>query len=141
MKKQQTGFTLIELMIVVAIIGILAAIAIPSYLDYINKAKATELLTAAGQPKAAISEFYQVQGQMPTTAQLGINFTDLAGGTYVDTITWTTNSTGGYLDIAGAGDVSQLSLRLTAVPDTSGGTVSWICQAQSGTTLAPASCR
>jgi type IV pilus assembly protein PilA len=135
--KKQTGFTLIELMIVVAIIGILAAIAIPSYLDYINKAKATELLTAAGQPKAAISEYYQVQGALPNSTQLGIDFADLAGGTYVSNISW--DAATGVLQVQGRGDVSTLTIELTAT--TSVGTVNWQCQATSGTTLAPASCR
>ena len=58
MKKQQ-GFTLIELMIVVAIIGILAAIAIPAYQDYTIRAQVSEGLNLAGGAKAAVTEFYQ----------------------------------------------------------------------------------
>ena len=64
MKKQQ-GFTLIELMIVVAIIGILAAIAIPAYQDYTIRAQVSEGLNLTGACKAAVTEYYQDQGVFP----------------------------------------------------------------------------
>ena len=66
MKKIQQGFTLIELMIVVAIIGILAAIAIPAYSDYTERAKVSELVTLGSACKASVSEYYQAQGVFPT---------------------------------------------------------------------------
>ena len=65
MNKVQKGFTLIELMIVVAIIGILAAIAIPAYQDYTVRSKVTELINAAGVCKTSVAEFYQARGYMP----------------------------------------------------------------------------
>ena len=61
----QKGFTLIELMIVVAIIGILAAIAIPAYQDYTIRAKITEAVNAMAPAKTAVSEYYISQGSMP----------------------------------------------------------------------------
>ncbi len=64
MRKQQ-GFTLIELMIVVAIIGILAAIAIPAYQDYTIRAQVSEGLNLTGACKAAVTEYYQDQGVFP----------------------------------------------------------------------------
>lgn len=64
MKKQQ-GFTLIELMIVVAIIGILAAIAIPAYQDYTIRAQVSEGLNLSGGAKAAVTEFFQDRGTLP----------------------------------------------------------------------------
>ena len=64
MNTMQKGFTLIELMIVVAIIGILAAVAIPAYQDYTVRAKVSELITAGGAAKSAISEGYQTNGMV-----------------------------------------------------------------------------
>lgn len=64
MRKQQ-GFTLIELMIVIAIIGILAAIAIPAYQDYTIRAKASEALGFAAKAKTAVAETYQTTGTLP----------------------------------------------------------------------------
>jgi type IV pilus assembly protein PilA len=66
--KQQHGFTLIELMIVVAIIGILAAIAIPAYQDYTVRAKVSEGLNLAGAAKLAVAETYDSKGYMPSTS-------------------------------------------------------------------------
>jgi len=71
MKKVQQGFTLIELMIVVAIIGILAAIAIPAYQDYTVRSKVTELVNGAGVCKTSVAEFYQTKGLMPPTSKEG----------------------------------------------------------------------
>ena len=80
MKKQQ-GFTLIELMIVVAIIGILAAIAIPAYQDYTIRAQVSEGLNLAGGAKAAVTEYTMDTGNWPTTNTLaGISAaTDING--------------------------------------------------------------
>ncbi|SDS29496.1 type IV pilus assembly protein PilA [Halopseudomonas litoralis] len=66
MKAQmQKGFTLIELMIVVAIIGILAAIALPAYQDYTNRAKMSEVLTFASSGRTAVAEYFQSEGTLP----------------------------------------------------------------------------
>ncbi|MES2073377.1 MAG: pilin [Pseudomonadota bacterium] len=66
--KAQAGFTLIELMIVVAIIGILAAVALPAYQDYTTRAKITEVNLQVGACKNAVSEFLQTNGAFPADA-------------------------------------------------------------------------
>jgi type IV pilus assembly protein PilA len=91
MKTNQQGFTLIELMIVVAIIGILAAVAIPAYQDYTIRAKVTEVLVIGASAKTSISEYYSSLNDMPTAANSGIN-TNPAQSTYVSLIGYTRTS-------------------------------------------------
>jgi len=79
MSQTQRGFTLIELMIVVAIIGILAAIAIPAYQDYTVRAKVVELMNMAGVCKTSVGEYYQSKSQMPASNVVaGCTITDTA---------------------------------------------------------------
>ena len=98
-KKTQQGFTLIELMIVVAIIGILAAIAIPAYQDYTIRAKVTEGIVAASPGKTSVSEFYISQGSMPADADEAGFETDI-DTQYVNSVLYTrTNASNAFLTI------------------------------------------
>jgi type IV pilus assembly protein PilA len=134
---KQKGFTLIELMIVVAIIGILAAIAIPAYQDYTIRARVTEGLEMASSAKLAVSETAQTNNALPATqAATGYvtpaatpNVTSIAvGAAGAITVTYTAAAGGG---------------TITIVPTlTANGDITWVCTG--GSLLAkyrPASCR
>jgi len=98
MKQQmQKGFTLIELMIVIAIIGILAATAIPAYQDYTTRAKVSEIVVLSSVAKTNIAEYYVSTGSMPTsTSAAGIS-TDAAQSDYIKSIAFQTSNSGAQL--------------------------------------------
>ena len=144
MKTNQHGFTLIELMIVVAIIGILAAVAIPAYQDYTTRAKISEVIGLAAAAKTSISEYYQTMGAMPSDASSAGVSTDASASQYVSAIAYT----------YGSDTASDITYTLTNLGSATGdiefaGTgaatgVSWVCNG-GGTTVdskfLPANCR
>lgn len=137
MITKQKGFTLIELMIVVAIIGILAAIAIPAYQDYTIRARVTEGLEMASSAKLAVSETAMTNNALPAT-QAATGYSSPAATTNVTSIVVGANGiiTITYTAAAGGGTI------LMTPTLTTNGDVTWDC---SGGTLAakyrPASCR
>jgi type IV pilus assembly protein PilA len=127
MKKQQ-GFTLIELMIVVAIIGILAAIAIPAYQDYTIRAQVSEGLNLSGGAKAAVTEYFQDRGILPTTnAQAGLGAAASITGKYVSSVTVGADGVLTVLYGNEAHSVINTNSVLMSPDTTSGGSVQWDC--------------
>ena len=123
-KKNQQGFTLIELMIVIAILGILMAIAIPAYQDYTVRAKVSEGLNIAGAAKLAVSETYQSNGSWPTShAAAGLAAAGSIKGNNVSSVT----VNGSLITIAYTGDTNITGKNLVLKAGSPGGSVTWIC--------------
>ena len=141
MQKVQQGFTLIELMIVVAIIGILAAVAIPAYQDYTKRAHVTEGLSLASAAKTAITEFYNSKGLMPAVnASAGLAPAASINGNAVDSVT----VAAGLITIAyNAKVLAAATLVLSPISGVGG--IKWTCKIPASGTMkaqwVPSSCR
>ena len=151
MKKMQQGFTLIELMIVVAIVGILAAIALPAYQDYIVRSKTTEAMAALDAFKTSVTEYASANGvaglssadanavgvTLPANATYytAVGFAPGGGTAPVISVTLGTN-----LNPA----ISGALLRLTGTANAADSTISWLCStsaAPANYKYMPANCR
>lgn len=150
MKKVQQGFTLIELMIVVAIIGILAAVALPAYQDYTVRAKMSEVVLAASGPRTSVTESFQARGAMPTNQSLAgmAASTDYATNLVTSVAYTRTSDTVGYITAlattaVGGGVTASQGVRLTGTGNASTGIVNWVCAPEGGiqTKYLPATCR
>ncbi len=131
MKSVQKGFTLIELMIVVAIIGILAAIAIPAYQDYTIRAQVTEGLNLAGAVKASVAEYYAQNGSWPVGlvgATPALGYDNNPSGKYVSNVDVATGTItikfGNQANNNITGGANELDLRPRTSPN---GDVIWVC--------------
>lgn len=137
----QSGFTLIELMIVVAIIGILAAIAIPAYQDYTKRTHVSEGMVLGDGVKTAIAEFYSDMGHWPgANESAGLATATSISGNAVTQV----DAAGGIILITYNGKVEDgLLMALSPVAD--GGSIKWTCGDSAGSTIAmkyrPSNCR
>ena len=147
MKKIQQGFTLIELMIVVAIIGILAAVALPAYQDYTVRAKVSELILAASSAKVAVAEAAQANGSMSSAS---ISVTTQASK-YVASVGYTGTAAAGTITAIGQGEakITGAGVQFSGALQPNGQVV-WTCAAAPvagsvtilmGSNYLPASCK
>jgi type IV pilus assembly protein PilA len=124
MKRAQQGFTLIELMIVVAIIGILAAVALPAYQDYTTRAKVSEVIVMASPAKLAVSETASSVGGLGSVTAANSGYTFPGATKYVSAVTIT--DTTGVVTVTST--VPNASGDITLTPtDVNGGQLTWVC--------------
>jgi type IV pilus assembly protein PilA len=131
----QKGFTLIELMIVVAIIGILAAVALPAYQDYTTRAKISELMLMASPAKLAVAETTSSTGALASVTAANSGYIFPGATKYVSSVS-ITDTTGLITVTSNIPNVAGVVVfKPTAVAGT--GQLTWSCKAADGTTITP----
>ncbi|GHT92391.1 hypothetical protein AGMMS49545_09880 [Betaproteobacteria bacterium] len=143
MKQIQQGFTLIELMIVVAIIGILAAIALPAYQDYTARAQFSEAMVLAGGGKVAVTEYYANNGTWPANNTVaGMEASNLIKGKYVATVAISGTSGAIEATVKSANVAKGISgKKLRLIPTDQSGAVEWSCKTDASAKYVPSACR
>lgn len=142
MRQKHCGFTLIELMIVIAILGILAGLAIPIYQQYVIRAQVTEGLSLAGGAKTAVGDFISSTGRFPPSNQSARLATATSiSGSYVSQV----DVTGGLIKVTYGGNKANTAIKndiLLLSPSTTSSSIHWRCHSK---TLAvrylPSACR
>ncbi len=138
-RSMQQGFTLIELMIVVAIIGILAAVALPAYQDYTTRAKVSELMLSASSARTCVTEAVQsAGGGLSYPAAISVDCVPAVVGKVVGSGT----TVSGVVSVAGSTATNSVgvAITITMTPTITNGTLTWTCNGSTAKYV-PGSCR
>ena len=136
-RRAQAGFTLIELMIVVAIIGILAAVALPAYQDYTTRAKVTEVVLMAAPAKLAVAETSSSLGVLASVTQTNSGYSFPGATKYVSGVTI---ANGGKINVTSSVPNAAGDIILTP-QDVGSGQLKWTCTTTISVKFVPSECR